>query len=137
MPIRFRSEIAGIEQDHLVGAPPWDRGQERVGQVAVRVDESHPAASGDVRKEEVLEQRRFAHPRLAEDGQMPQAVLRQDAESLALPSEGGHPEDREVGVGAEPGKGHRRLEFAALDGGHRRGPDREGWQVPEGRHFLG
>ena len=64
-------------------------GQQTLGQVAVRIDEADAAAGGDVGCQQVREQRRFPHAGLAEDRQVPQAVVRQDAEAFVLPAERG------------------------------------------------
>ena len=51
-------------------------------EVAMRIDEREPAAGGDIGCDELVEQRGLAHAGLADDGQVPAAVVGADAERL-------------------------------------------------------
>ena len=67
--------VAGIEQDNIVRAVRRDGIQDRFGKIAVGIDERQPTAGGDVGGDKLAEQRGLAHAGLADDGQVPAAVV--------------------------------------------------------------
>ena len=54
-----------------------------IAQVAMRIEQSDAAAGTDVGNDQVVQQSRLSHTGLADDGQMPAAILGQDAETSA------------------------------------------------------
>ena len=69
------SRTGGIEQDDLVGAVFGNQPHQRLGQIAVRVDEADALALTEVADDQVLEERRLAHAGLADDVEMTAAVV--------------------------------------------------------------
>jgi len=79
-------EVGGIEEDDVVDPVGWDEVEERLGQIAVRVDQREAAPVRDVLDRHVLQQRRLARSGLPEDRDMMPTVRRLDAEYLLLPA---------------------------------------------------
>ena len=99
--------------------------------------EAEPAAGGDIGRDELVEERRLAHAGLADDGQVPAAVVAADAEDLPAGAELRAAEDGDVRVAVREGKDDGRFQFAAVGRLHRRGADGGGGRMPEGGEFLG
>src|SRR5437870_1695106 len=49
--------VAGVEQDHVVGAMRGNGGENRLAKVAMRIDKADAAAGGDVGSDQPMEER--------------------------------------------------------------------------------
>ncbi len=73
-----------------------DAGEQALGQIAVRVNQSRPPSRYDVVFEERLEKRRLPHAGLPHDGQMPAAVVGEEPAPVATPAEIDLPQDGQL-----------------------------------------
>ena len=89
-------------------------------QVTVGIDQTGPAASVDVGRDEMMQKRALAHAGLAEDGDMPAAVVWPDAEAFSLTAKCRHPEGGQVGMlachGRATGGSNSRLSTVVMVG---------------------
>ena len=128
--------VAGVEEDDFVRAVAGDCIEDRFREVAVRVDQCEAPAGADVGLDELLEEGRLAHAGLADDGQVPAAVVGADAEGFAAGAELDPAEHRHVRFVCRRWKVDRRFKFAALGELHGRGTDGGRGRVPERGEFL-
>jgi hypothetical protein len=79
-----RVRIGHVEINDIVAPVSGDRPRDALSQVAVRVDQHHAAAMGDILQCKCLEQRRLARPGLPDDVHMKKPVGLFDAERRSL-----------------------------------------------------
>ncbi len=75
--------VGKIEEAYLVASVRRHERQALFGQRAVRIDQQHAVAAGDVLRDDRLEQRRLAHAGLAEDGDLAQALCEREGDGVA------------------------------------------------------
>jgi len=88
--------VLGEKKQRLVDPSGWYVRQHRLNEVPVRINESNPAASSKVLDDQVLHQGRLAGASLAEEPDMPEPIVREEAEPVVGSPVGGLAEDEEM-----------------------------------------
>ena len=128
--------VAGVEQDNIVRAVRWNGIEDCLGEVPVGVDECQASAGADVGNDKLVKERGFSHARLADDRQVPAAVVGTDAESVPPLAKSQAAECGDGRFLARDGHVDRWLQLAALGDSHGRGANGGRGRVPQRGEFL-
>ena len=131
------ARVSHVEQHDIVAAVRRHGGNDAIAQIAVRIDEGHASAGGNIAADQPVQQRGFSYAGLAFDEQVPAPVVGQQSANLAAIAKLGLAEDRQVGVVLRRRQVDRRLRLPALNDGHRRRTHVGRGRMPKGCEFLG
>src|SRR6267378_8567590 len=90
--------VGRVKQDHVVRTLARNRREEGLTQIAVWIEERNAATRANIRPNQVMEKRGLAHAGFADDGDVPPAVLGENAETLVTTAEVRCAEDRELRI---------------------------------------
>jgi hypothetical protein len=76
--------VSGIEQHHIIGAMGRDASEDRLGQVAMRIDETAPVSGSDIIEKQSREQSALPHAGLTDDVEMAAAIVGTEGDKTVI-----------------------------------------------------